>query len=397
MKIRRTTRWIAQVSALFVLLLAQNSGAAQSYMFTDLGTLGGSNSSAAAINNVGQIVGWADTSGNSALRATLWNGTTTTDLGTLGDGEYSGATAINNSGQIVGYSRIATSNSELHATLWSGTTATDLGTLNGTNSYAFGINNSGQVAGYYVGFGAGTYHAALWNGAAATDLGTLGGNGSFAYGINNSGLVVGRSNIADGVTQHAVLWGATTITDLGTQGGTYGVNNPYQSVATAINNDGQIAGYARISTSTDNYYAAIWSGATFTVLGGLDGSSWSSFANALNNVGQVVGYTYIGDGNTMSGSTHKHAVLWNGNTATDLNSFLDASSVSAGWVLTQANGINDNGWIVGDAINTLTGETHAFQLAAVPEPETYAMMLAGLAFVGFTTRRRRAGLFDRVT
>jgi len=31
-----------------------------------------------------------------------------------------------------------------------------------------------------------------------------------------------------------------------------------------------------------------------------------------------------------------------------------------------------------------------FMLAAVPEPETYAMMLAGLAAVGFMTRRRRA-------
>ena len=126
-----------------------------------------------------------------------------------------------------------------------------------------------------------------------------------------------------------------------------------------------------------------------SILVALDGSSWSSFANALNNVGQVVGYTYIGDGSTLSGSTDKHAVLWNGNVATDLNSFLDAGSVSAGWVLTQANGINDNGWIVGDAINTLTGETHAFQLAPVPEPETYAMMLAGLGLVGAAAARRR--------
>jgi hypothetical protein len=32
---------------------------------------------------------------------------------------------------------------------------------------------------------------------------------------------------------------------------------------------------------------------------------------------------------------------------TDLNSFLDASAVSASWVLMRANSINDNGWIAG--------------------------------------------------
>ncbi|MEG1324253.1 MAG: FxDxF family PEP-CTERM protein, partial [Janthinobacterium sp.] len=40
--------------------------------------------------------------------------------------------------------------------------------------------------------------------------------------------------------------------------------------------------------------------------------------------------------------------------------------------------------------STFTG-TFASPVAAVPEPETYAMMLAGLGLVGFMARRRKAG------
>lgn len=61
---------------------SQADSSVSHYIFTDLGTLGGSSSSANAINNVGQIAGWASTPGDAARHATLWNGATTTDLGT---------------------------------------------------------------------------------------------------------------------------------------------------------------------------------------------------------------------------------------------------------------------------------------------------------------------------
>ena len=130
--------------------------------------------------------------------------------------------------------------------------------------------------------------------------------------------------------------------------------------------------------------ATLWNGATATDLGTLGGAY--SFANAINDAGQVVGYAQTTDNAVY------HATLWSGATAPDLNSFLDASTVSAGWVLENATGINDQGWIVGNASNAQLGITsHAFLLSTTPVPEldTATMMLSGLVLTGFVMRRRK--------
>lgn len=80
------------LAAAVVLLAGVNQANAQAYAFTDLGApIGGPNSTARAINNAGQVAGWADTTHLSdrpdpqlAPHAVVWNGTTATDLGTLG-------------------------------------------------------------------------------------------------------------------------------------------------------------------------------------------------------------------------------------------------------------------------------------------------------------------------
>ena len=228
------------------------------------------------------------------------------------------------------------------------------------------------LAGLLVGVGTGQVNA---SGYTFTDLGTLGGRYSFAFGINNSGQVVGGAYTTLD-TSHATIWNGTTPTDLGTLG-------PGQhSVAFAINDAGQVVGWSDYDVTAFNYHATIWDGTTPTDLGTLGGGI--SLAWGINDSGQVVGSSQY-----ILGDSATHAAIWNGATPTDLNDFLSVSDVNAGWYLSVANGINDSGWIVGQANNIITGEMHAFLLTPVPEPETYALFMAGLGLMGFIARRRK--------
>ena len=133
-------------------------------------------------------------------------GITITDLGTLG-GPESQAHAINEQGQIVGWSDTAAG--ELHAFLWQRDTMTDLGTLGGTMAAASDINDQGQIVGGST-TATRNWHAFLWQQGSRTDLGTLGGINSEARDINEQGQVVGISSTAGGVATHAVLWTLST-------------------------------------------------------------------------------------------------------------------------------------------------------------------------------------------
>jgi probable HAF family extracellular repeat protein len=86
--------------------------------FVDLGTLGEgyTNTWANAVNDLGQVVGASFVAGWSSSHAFLWTAEGgMTDLGTLG-GASSSAADINNHGQVVGHSD--TAGGEVHAALW---------------------------------------------------------------------------------------------------------------------------------------------------------------------------------------------------------------------------------------------------------------------------------------
>ena len=97
------------------ILLASGIGSAQDISVTDLGTLGGTYSSAAAINNLGQVVGDSYTASGESHAFSWTAAGGMVDLGTLG-GTDSNATAVNDLGQVVG--RSTTASGEVHATLW---------------------------------------------------------------------------------------------------------------------------------------------------------------------------------------------------------------------------------------------------------------------------------------
>src|SRR5438132_2056417 len=103
-------------------------------------------SEAQGINDSGGIIG---VSAAPPLRAALFGGTGSgnIDLGALNDSPLdSAAYAINNAGEIVGFAEGAGNG---HATLFSGTGSNniDLGTLGGATSTAYAVNNSSQIVG----------------------------------------------------------------------------------------------------------------------------------------------------------------------------------------------------------------------------------------------------------
>lgn len=92
-----------------------------------------------------------------------------------------------------------------------------------------------------------------------------------------------------------------------------------------------------------------------------------------------------GGGSKLSGSSATHAFITgaNGSGMTDLNSMV---ALANGAYPTVANGINDSGQILASGTD---GHSYLLTVTApVPEPETYAMLLAGLGVIGVVSRRR---------
>src|SRR6185295_18663311 len=119
-------------------------------VMTDLGTLGGTYSSASSLNELGQVVGIATTANDQETHGFIFTGGAMTDLGTFG-GTYTTPLAINNVGQVVGYSGTQTGTS--HAFLWKDGTIVDLNTLLPPNSgwellSAQLVSDGGQIVGF---------------------------------------------------------------------------------------------------------------------------------------------------------------------------------------------------------------------------------------------------------
>ena len=118
---------------------------------------------------------------------------TVADLGTLG-GSQATAIAINASGQVAGNSLLNDNVAE-HPFLWSAGRIADLGTLGGTVGEAFGVNGPGQVAGTAHIAGNAAFHAFLSSGGAMHDLGVLpGSKDSVGSSINDSGQITGQGS-----------------------------------------------------------------------------------------------------------------------------------------------------------------------------------------------------------
>jgi probable HAF family extracellular repeat protein len=216
-----------------------------------LPTLGGNNAQGVDINNLGQVVGVAETSVHDATCTApqvlqnlpvMWQNGRVKAFPMLPGDQDGGAVANNDEGLAVGNSGDCT-NVAAHAVLWQNGKAINLGSLGGAMDNAGqGINDLTEVVGFSDVTGDTTSHGFLWRNGVMSDLGTLPGDfSSSAEGINNLGQITGYSCDAEGNCR-AVLWQNGTITDLNTL--LPANSSLYLEFAYFINDGGEIVGQA---------------------------------------------------------------------------------------------------------------------------------------------------------
>jgi len=262
----------------------------------DLGTLpGGTDAVALVINEAGQIVGESYT-GDSVpppspacgdfpltLHGFFWANGKMVDLGTLG-GSCTSAYALNNRGQVVGQSALSGDGTS-HPYIWEQNKMTDLGTLGGTYGYASWLNDSGTVVGLATPQGDQALIAFLWKHGAISNLGTLPGNGcSGADAINSQGQIVGGSGfyVADffadcnDPVEHAVLWENSKILDLNNfvpPGSDLTLNEAF-----FINDSGEISGLGTLSDGSQHAFLLIPCGGLGETKGCMDSAESTTAA-----------------------------------------------------------------------------------------------------------------------
>jgi len=361
------------------------------YSITDLGTLGGSFSLGAGLNNMGWVSGFSTTAGDQQIHATLW-AKQKNDLGTLGGPNSQAFFRPSERGTVVGRAETSAPdpfgqdacgfNTYLTClpVVWENGGITPLPTLGGSFGSAFVVNNRGQVAGVAAVANADPtcappvvlgFKPVLWEDGEIQELPTIAGDpDGFAQGINDEGQAVGGTgNCAQtglNQTTHAVLWENGAAIDLGNLGGT--TNN----LAFDINNRGQIVGKSNASSDTTSH-AFLWQEGTMSDLGTLAGD-FSSQADAINSKGQVVGLSCDAIGNCR-------AFLWQNGVMTDLNTLFPANSAL---FALEALEINARGMITGYALQVSTGQIHAFVATPIADDTAEA---ARSATAGLTSAR----------
>ena len=381
--------------ALTGITVASTGGATQAqprWVITDLGTFGGWDSEALAVNERGVVVGLADTTtkdasglpvahpfiwqngelrrlptprryrgcrpsdlneqgaiagtcenGPFASRAVLWRGGRMLDLGVRKRSDYtfvqSGGDLVNERGQVLGWSGEDYDGEHYSPFVWTRGRLIDLGGLedDGIDSEADAINDHGEVVGGAWRL-ADYWHAFLWQAGKMRDLG-VGKTSSEAVAINEHGQIAGWSG------RSAARWQNDALLELrALPGAGY-------AKAVAINEKGTAVGWS--APSVDSYgharspRATLWRSAEGIDLGTLSKTRFSQ-AVAINDRGQVVGWsaTRLKNGDPSD----PRAFIWQDGKLSRLPTL--------GGQLSQAMAITNNGQIIGWA-ETKRGLQHA--------------------------------------
>jgi len=358
----------------------QHASGLSTYVVINLGTLGGSASNGfGGANDREWVTGDANLQGDQNEHAFLWRDGVMTDLGTLGGPNSSvGFPVKNNKGVIAGSAQISEIDplgefwGQLYTCtalpcegyqylnrpfLWQNGVMTELPKLGGNNALVDGVNLRGQIIGISE-----TaiqdpncfppqvldWEAVIWGPRGEIqELPPLPGDSvGAALGLNDNRQVVGFSGACAfpsfALPGHAVLWENGLPTNLGSFGGKLG------NFALGVNNRGQIVGGSDLPGDATGH-AFLWQNGVMTDLGTLPGD-FSSVADDINDKGQVTGASCDVNFNCR-------AFLWEKGVMIDLNTLLSPDSTLQ---LISGEGINSEGEITGTEMDPTTGDTRAF-------------------------------------
>ena len=335
------------------------------YEIIDLGTLGGTGSAARAVNDYGQVVGWALDADNKQ-RAFLWENGVMADVGSLPGYPEAEAYDINNRSCITGR-LIQDPDTNYVAFLWSNNVMSSIGTLGGAISIGTAMNEANTIVGYSLASNRVGVSAMLWTNGVMIDCRTFHQSvkSSTAWGVDKFGHVVGISHMWNpNDFWMPYIWNdingnfkddddpVREMRALGTLGGAAGIMRDINDSGIIVGHVFDSAGNAPglLITPEDG----VWSkdenhdgtNDLFHVFGTLPGGTYCD-PESINDAGIIVGQSEIGGGGF-------HAFLYKDEVLIDLNDYV------SNWVLTAALDINNSGLICGHGV--VGGETHGFLL-----------------------------------
>jgi probable HAF family extracellular repeat protein len=392
-KIFRPVAAIIGLTTLLAVTALSDTAVALHYKVTDLGTLPGESvSEASALNDQGQVIGVCSTGGEG--KAFLWEKGVMRPLPVLpGFRPLSlWPRAINNQGQIVG-TDFGPNMDTRRAFLIDKGIIRDLGTPPGEYSEAFGINDRGQVIGKsytLVIKNKGEHHVDIsYTFVWSKEMGFRKLNaqtnnfGDGLSAINNSGQIVGASmtlGIEEEKTKRAslpldkqpihgnILPSAAFLWE---NGQVRSISPPpsWSSGGIALNEQGEVLGRMSLYPEADeiltssteeltkiqnamrhSHHTFLWRNGKTQDLGEM-GTEPQVATTAFNNADDIVGYVRLAD------NTGFRAFLWRNGIRHMLT---DLISPADGWILSEAQGINNHGQIIGVGLHH--GQRHAYLL-----------------------------------
>jgi probable HAF family extracellular repeat protein len=167
-----------------------------------------------------------------------------------------------------------------------------------------------------------------------TDLGTLGGYFSIATSINERGQIAGYSEKAGSADFHAFIYQHGRMQEIGKTAG-------FANRASAINDAGQVAGYNFSEVPDRAARPFLFSRGTFSLITSAVGRAWG-----INNFASIVGEANIGP------NQENHAFVYRHGNMKDLGTL--------GGLYSSASAINNMGIIVGSSAMPDIDSRHAF-------------------------------------